>query len=123
MTGREHQAQEVVADVIVQCGIEIRRHLPIDLPAQLLVLPLEPLSSPQQIDCAVLGRGHQPGARIVRDARLRPPLQRRDQRILCQLLGEPHVADHPRETRDQSRRLDPVDRVDCAMRVGRRHGD
>jgi hypothetical protein len=39
----------------------------------------------------MLGRGHQPGARVVRDARLRPLLQRRDERLLREVLGEGDV--------------------------------
>ena len=56
---------------------------------------------PKLVDGAVLGGGHQPGARVVRDARLRPLLQRRDQRVLRQLLGQPDVAHEARQPGDQ----------------------
>ena len=56
------------------CGLE--------LVAELLVLALERLSRRKQVDGAMLGGGHEPGARIVRDARLRPLLQGGDQRVL-----------------------------------------
>ena len=48
MAGREHEAQEVVADVVVERGVEIRRGrlLPgLELATELLVLALEPLVS------------------------------------------------------------------------------
>ena len=44
MAGREHEAQEVVADVVVERGVEIRRGLlllGLELAAELLVLALE----------------------------------------------------------------------------------
>ena len=76
----------------------------------------------KQVDRAMLRGGHEPGARVVRDARLRPLLERGDERVLRELLGEADVAHDPRETGDEPRRLDPPDRVDRAMRVGSRHG-
>src|SRR5207248_355720 len=45
--------------------------------------------------------------RCARDARLRPLLQRRDQRVLRELLGEPDVAHHPGQTGDHPGGLDP----------------
>ena len=123
MTGREHKAQQVVTDVIVDRGVEIRHGyllLGLELPTELLVLALEPLVSPQQVDRTMLRRSHEPGARIVRDARLRPPLERGDERILRELLGETDVAYDPREAGDESSRLDPPDRVDRAMGIGSR---
>ena len=88
----EHQAQEVVADVVVERRVEIRRTAiscsSLELAAELLVLALEPLVPAEVIDGAMLRGGHEPGARVVRDARLRPLLERGDQRILRQVLGE-----------------------------------
>ena len=125
MAGREHQAQEVVADVVVERGVEIGRGrllLRLELAAELLVLALEQLVPAQQVDRAMLRGGHEPGARVVRDARLRPLLERGDERVLRQLLGQPDVAHDPREAGDEPGRLDPPDRVDRAMGVGSRHG-
>src|SRR5260370_87057 len=71
MTGDEHQAQEVVADVIVDRGIEVRHGhllLGLHLLTELFVLALQPLASAQQVDRMMLSGGHQPGARVVRDA-------------------------------------------------------
>ena len=66
---------------------------------------------------------HQPGARVVRNARLRPLLERRDEGVLRELFGDTDVAHDPREARDQPRRLDPPDRFDCAICFSGRHGD
>ena len=105
MAGGEDQAQQVVADVVVERGVEIRAAA---LPrrgsssrAELLVLALEPLAAPQHVDRAVLRGGHEPGARVVRDARLRPLLERGDERVLRQLLGEADVAHDAREAGDE----------------------
>ncbi len=74
------------------------------------------------VDRAMLRGGHEPGARVVRDARLRPLLERGDERVLREILGQADVAHDPRETGDEPGRLDPPDRVDRAMRIGCRHG-
>ena len=50
MAGREHEAQEVVADIVVEGRVEIRRGrllLGFELVAELLVFALEPLASAQ----------------------------------------------------------------------------
>src|SRR3989441_496878 len=125
MTGDEHEAQEVVADAVVERGVEIRRRqlaLRLDLATELLVLALDELASAQQVDRTVLRGGHEPGARLVRDARLRPALERGDERLLREVLGDPDVAHDPRQTGDEPGRLDPPDRVDRAPRIGSRHG-
>ena len=48
---------------------------------------------------------------------LRPLLERGDQRILRQLLGQPDVAHHAVEAGDQPRRLDAPDGLDGAMGI------
>ena len=125
MAGGEHEAQEIVADVVVERGVEVRHGrllLDLELVAELLVLALEQLVAAQAIDGAMLGGRHQPGAGVVRDARLRPALERGDQRVLRQLLGQADVAHDAREAGDELRRLDPPDRVDRAMGVLSRPG-
>ena len=102
MTGGEHEAQKVVADGIVDRRLErLHRPLPVgfELPAELVVLALEPLGSAEGVDRAMFRRCHQPGARIVRDPRLRPPLQRRDEGVLGKLLRQTEVANDPRQGR------------------------
>ena len=85
------------------------------------------LSPAQPVDRAMLRGRHQPGAGLVGNARRRPLLERRDERVLRQLLGEADVAHHAREAGDELRRLDAPDRVDRAMDVrngciGSHHG-
>ena len=70
MAGGEDQAQQVVADVVVEGRIEIRCSLllHLELAAELLLLALQALAAADQVDSPVLGRAHEPGARPVRDA-------------------------------------------------------
>lgn len=123
MTGGEHQAQQVIADVVVERIVEIR-HGRFLLPggeftAQLLVFAFEQFTAAQMVERAVFGGGHQPGARIVRDARLRPALEGGDQSVLREFLGEADVAQQPRERGDDARRLDAPHRVDGAVDIAR----
>ena len=67
----EDQAQKVVAHVVVQLGVDVplrRAELELDLASELLLLALERRAAPKQVDCPVLGRGHEPGARVIRNA-------------------------------------------------------
>ena len=59
-----------VADGIVDRRVEVRprRLLHLELASQLLLLALEPCAPAQHVDRAMLRGGHQPGARLVRDA-------------------------------------------------------
>ncbi len=84
MARDEGEPEEVVAESVVDRGVEIRRGLlsRIDFAAELLMLALEQLAPAQQVDCTVLRRGHEPCARVLRDARLGPLLERRDERVL-----------------------------------------
>ena len=71
MTGREDQAQQVVADVIVERRVEIALGALFpgaQLVTDLYVLALEQLAAAKQVDGPMLRGGHQPGAGIVRDA-------------------------------------------------------
>ena len=88
------------------------------LASQLLGLALEGGLAAHQVDRAAPADGHEPGARIVRNARLRPLLERRDERVLCQVLGQADVADDPRQAGDEARRLDPPDGLDRAVGIG-----
>jgi hypothetical protein len=61
----EDQLQDVVADLVrLDHGSVFDRHEEADLG----VLLVELARPPHQVDGAVLGGGHQPGARVVRDA-------------------------------------------------------
>lgn len=115
MAGDEDQAQEIVAHVIVDLSVKIRLGellLNGEFPPQLLVLALEAGVPAQQINGPVFGRAHQPDAGIARHARLRPLLQRRDQRILRQILGDTNIAHNACEASDEPGRLYPPDCVD-----------
>ena len=66
--------------------------------------------------------GHEPGARIVGYARLRPLLKRGDESVLGEVLGEADIADDAGQAGDEPGGFDPPDCIDCAMGIGSRHG-
>ena len=118
MAGDEDQPQQIVADMVVERRIEVRREavlLDLQLAADLLMLALEHLVAAQMVEGAPLGGRHQPGARPVGHALVRPLLQRRDQRLLREFLGQPDIAHDAGQPGDQLRLLDAPDRVDRAM--------
>jgi hypothetical protein len=53
----------------------------------------------------------------IRNAVARPLLERRDEGVLRDLLGQPDVTQQARERGDETRALDPPDRLDRAPRV------
>jgi hypothetical protein len=85
--------------------------------AHFLVFQLEAFPSAKQIDGAMLCGPHEPGTRLVGDARRGPLFERGNQRVLRQLLREPDVANDPRETGDQPGGLDPPDRLDGTLGI------
>jgi hypothetical protein len=118
MAGYENEAQQIVADIVVESRIEIRSthlKLRLDLTTELLVRALEPLASAEEIDRAMLRSCHEPRAGIARNARLGPSLQRGDEGVLGQLLGQADVTHHAHEAGDEFRCLDPPDCLDGAM--------
>jgi hypothetical protein len=97
MTRREDEAQEIVADVVVDPRLEILRGPRIlDHPPKFLVFPILALESPKLVDRPTLCGRHEPSAGIVRRTLGGPVLERRHQRVLGELLGEPDVAHHSR---------------------------
>ena len=52
---------------------------------------------------------------------LGPPLERRDERLLREVLGEADVADHAHEAADEPGGLDPPDRLDGRARGALAH--
>jgi hypothetical protein len=126
VAGREDEAEQVVFDVVIEGRVDVGRgprFVNRQLVAEQRQLALEPLLAAQVVDRAAFRDGHEPGARVAWDARPGPLLKRGDQRVLRQLLGQADVPHHPGEAGDESRRLDPPDRVDRAMRIGSRHGN
>src|SRR5216683_3857232 len=86
------------------------------------MLALEKFIPAKVIDRAVLRGGHEPGAWVVRDARLRPLFEGRDESVLRPLLGKADVAHDARQTGDDPGRLNPPDRIDGSVCMGSRHG-
>jgi hypothetical protein len=119
MAGNKDEAQQVVTNIVIESGVEIRHgHLfRRELAAELLVLALEPCTSAKVVDRAMFGRGHKPGSRVVWDARFRPLFERSDESILSEVLGDADVAHNSREAGDEPRRLDPPDRVNRTMGI------
>src|SRR5207302_2785181 len=105
-------------------GVEGRHehYLPgLELAAELRVFARVELVAAEEIDGAMFRGGHQPGAGVVRNARLRPPLQSGDESVLRQLFGHTDIAHHTGEPGDEPGRLDPPYGVDHAMGIRGRH--
>ncbi len=71
MAGGEHQAQQVVADVVVEGGVRVRLGHPLldlHVATERLVLALEHPVPAQPVDPATLRGGREPRPRVVRDA-------------------------------------------------------
>ena len=79
------------------------------------------LVSAELINGAVFRYRHQPRAWTIRDASHWPTLQRRNERLLREVLGEANVTNKANETTDQPRGLDAPDRLDRLARGGLRH--
>jgi hypothetical protein len=125
MAGDEHESKEIVADVVVKRRFEIGDRpllVGLQLASDLLVLPIEARASPQVVDRAMLGGGHQPGAGVVRDARVRPLLERGDEGVLREILRQTYITNNPRQAGDELGGFDSPDRVNRAMCIGSRHG-
>jgi hypothetical protein len=124
VASRKDQPQHVVAEIVVQGGVEIRRGVPLGLQLvhQCRMLAFEHFVAPEVIDGAALGGGQQPGAGFLRHARVRPPLECGDERLLRQFFGQGYVARHPCQHGDQPGLFDPPNGEDGAMGVGDRHG-
>src|SRR5207302_2010831 len=96
VAGDEYETQQIVADVVVHAldegGFAIGCRdllLELHLAGELLVLALEDFAASKLIERPVLCSGHKPGARVVRNTGLRPGLERGEERLLRELLGEP----------------------------------
>ncbi len=133
MAGDEYQAEQVIADIVVESSVEFvhrgltcpnfaRTDLLNDAFAtEFFVLAVKPLVAAEVVDGAIFGSGHQPGARIIGNARLRPLFQGGHQSILSQVFGHTDIAHNSGQTGDEPRRLDPPDCVDGSMCIGSCH--
>src|SRR5207253_11213121 len=107
MAGHKDEAEEIVPDVLVDRGVPIKAFLSsLHVAPDLLVLAVERLAAPDEVDRAVLRGSHQPGARPLRHARGGPLLERGDERVLCELLSRADVADDSSQPGDKPGRLD-----------------
>ncbi len=124
MTRSEYEAQQIVLDIVI--GYLVRRRgfggEQFGLLRDDLMLALQEFEAAQLIKRAVLGGYHQPGSRVAWDTGFGPLLERGHQRILCQLLGKSHVAQHSREFRNDFGRFHSPDCLDGAFDVGLNHG-
>jgi hypothetical protein len=82
-------------------------------------LDREPVVAAEPVDGAVLGGEHEPAAGVGRHAGDRPLLQRRQHRVLGQLLGQPDVAHQPGQAGHDAGGFQPPDRLDPGRRVRR----
>src|SRR5678816_1346613 len=120
MARDEYEPQQIVADVVIERFIELghdRLLFRFELGHQLLMLAVVQCVLSELIDGASLGGGHEPRSGVVRNARLGPTFERRDQRVLCEILGHSDVAHHARQRGDQLRRFHAPHRIDGALDV------
>jgi hypothetical protein len=122
MAGGEDETEQVVADLVIERRVEIgslqfRVH---ELVPDLGMLFVDTPRPAEMIDRSMLCRGHQPGARVGGDSRLRPPLQRGEERILGEVFRHADVPDSPSQRCDEAGRFDSPYGLDGA--VGRFDG-
>src|SRR5690348_7009195 len=84
------------------------------------MLVFEPVLTPENIQSAMLRGGDQPGARVVRNARLGPMLERREQGFLRQVLGQADIPHQTSEYGDHFGGLDAPDGFDALLDVAHR---
>ncbi len=102
MARHEDEAEEIVADVFVDRGVQVVRiPIPPEVASQLAVLAFERLAAADEIDRAMLRGRHQPRSRLLRHAGDGPLLQGGDQGVLRQLFGCPDIPDETGQPGDQ----------------------
>ena len=123
MAGDEDEAEEVVADGVVERGIEIGHGLfeGFEFAAELFLFALGDGVAAEEIDGTAFGRGGKPCRGIIGDARLRPLFECGDECLLREVFGEADVAGEARESRDDAGGLDAPDGFDGAVVIGNGH--
>jgi uncharacterized protein YfaT (DUF1175 family) len=124
MAGDEHQAQQVVADVVVRETVRIVAHgvsVQFEFDAVFVLAAGVQGALAQMVDGPPLRRGHQPCGGVVRHAVDGPALQRDDQHVLRQFLGDADIAGHARHARHQLRGFHAPERVERALEAGVGH--
>ena len=119
MAGDEDEAEEVVADGVVESGVEVGRGLfeGFEFAGELFVFALGDGVAAEEIDGAAFGGGGEPCRGIIGDARLRPLFQGGDECFLREVFGEADVAGEAGESGDDAGGLDAPDGFDGAMRA------
>ncbi len=127
MAGDEDESEEVVADGIVEGGVELR-HSPLEcgeVAGQVFMFALGDGVAAEQIDGAAFRGGCEPRAGVFGDAGLRPLFEGGDKCLLREVFGEADVAGEARESGDHARGLDAPHRFNGAacgvMWIGSRH--
>ena len=131
MAGDEHEAEQIVANVVVESGFDLhcgRLLLDFQFAAELFVLAFEKLVAAKMVDGAIFSGGHEPSAGIIGDAGSGPLLERGDEGVLSKFLGAADVTGDARERSDDAGGLDAPDGFDRAVngsamgiRSGHRH--
>src|SRR5262249_49212629 len=119
MAGDEYQPQQIVADIVTHGSSEVRDFLFAfgELTAENLVLTAHQATSAQIVYGAMLDGGHQPGACILRNPRVRPLLKGGNQGVLREVLRDADVAHDSSQPGNDSGRLDSpngFNRAPCA---------
>jgi len=123
MAGDEYQPQQIVANIVIHGSSEVGDCIFTlgEFAAENLVLAVDQCPSAEVVDGAMFRRGHQPGARILGDARFRPLLKSGNQCVLCEFLGNPNVAYDSSQPGNYAGRLDSPNGFDSVMRLGSCH--
>ena len=90
----------------------VSRSSSVEVDGQFAMFAVDQRGAAQPVERPVLGDLGQPGGRIARDAISRPALQRQQEGILRNLLGQPDVAQIADQSGGELWLLDPPDRFD-----------
>src|SRR6185437_11132456 len=124
MTRHEDEPKQIVAHIVVDRCIEIdsvRITQRFELSPNVVLLALDNVAMTHRIDRSAFCGRHEPCASIVRNSRSRPLLQRGYERVLREILGEPHVAYDAHEAGYELCGFDSPDCLDRTMRSRLRH--
>ncbi len=117
VAGDEDEAEEVVADGVVEGGAEVGHGLFEcgEVACQVFVFALGDGVAAEEIDGAAFGGCGEPCRGIIGNAGLRPLFQGGEQGFLREVFGEADVAGEACEAGDDARGLDAPDGFDGAM--------
>jgi hypothetical protein len=117
MAGDKDEAEEVVADGVVEGGVEVGRGLfeGFELAGELFVFALGDGVAAEEIDGAAFGGGGEPCPGMIGDARLRPLFEGGDERLLREIFSQVKVAGEAGEPGDDACGLDAPYGFDGAM--------